>query len=81
MYSLEYELNSRFFQPLQLKNTFYLPLKPNEQQLKRMSHGYSENGRFSDEPHDITDTNLSWANAAQEVSSQIHMIWPFGLCH
>lgn len=82
-HSLEYELNARLIQPLQLKNTFYLPLKPNEQQLKRMSHGYSENGNFSDEPHDITDANLSWANAAGSIITNSHdlAIWFMSLMH
>jgi D-alanyl-D-alanine carboxypeptidase len=62
--TLAHELTTRLLQPLELNNTFYLPLKLDEQQLKRMAHGYSKKGIFSDEPHDITNYNFSWASAA-----------------
>lgn len=42
-----------------------------------MAHGYSENGIFPDEPYDITDNNLSWANAAGSIITNSHdlAIW------
>lgn len=75
--SIEEELKTRLFQPLHLSNTYYYSRVYSYEILSRMAHGYSFFGVFSDEPKDITDKNISWANAAGAILSTSHdmAIW------
>jgi len=75
--SIEEELNTRLFQPLYLCNTHYYSKAYSDDILKRMAHGYSSLGFFSDEPRDITDKNMSWGNSAGAILSTSHdtAIW------
>jgi len=76
-HTIQEEMNARIFTPLSLQNTAYLPTIADSNTLSRMAHGYSKWGIFPDEPTDITDTNLSWANAAGSLISTSHdmAIW------
>ena len=75
--SIEEELNTRLLQPLHLSNTHYYSKAYSDDVLKRMAHGYSSVGLFSDEPKDITNLNMSWA-MQQELLFQRRMIQLFG---
>lgn len=75
--SIEEELNTRLLQPLHLTNTYYYSQAYSDDVLKRMAHGYSSFGVFSEEPNDIVDKNMSWGNAAGALLSTSHdtAIW------
>lgn len=68
---LRQELNDRFFTPLQMQHTYYLP-EFNTGLLSAMAHGYSERDYLPNEPKDITDYSLTWANAGGGIISTSH---------
>lgn len=75
--SIEEELNARLLQPLNLSNTHYYAHIYDNAALKHMAHGYASMGLFPDEPKDITNQNISWANTAGAIISTSHdtAIW------
>lgn len=75
--TIEEELNARLLQPLHLSNTHYYSKALSSEVLQQMAHGFSEFGAFPDEPKDITDQNMSWANTAGALVSTSHdtAIW------
>lgn len=56
------ELNTRFFKPLNLTNTFYLPTNPSSDISQRLVHGYDGN-------NDATNQNTSWLYGAGAIIS------------
>ncbi|TAL66144.1 MAG: class A beta-lactamase-related serine hydrolase, partial [Legionella sp.] len=74
---IDEEINSRIIDNLHLSNTYYHASLYDEQLLSQMAHGYSDRGFFPDEPYDITETNISWANTAGAMISTSHdmSIW------
>lgn len=72
--SLNEVLKMRFFIPLELQHTYYLPTTLSPDILQTMARGYSKREYFPDEPKDITELNLSWANAAGGLVSTSHDI-------
>lgn len=77
------EVYIRITDKLWLHDTRYMPVKYNEHFMKRMAHGYSDNGLFPNEPMDITSTNHSWANTAGAMVANSHDIalWFYHLMH
>lgn len=77
--SLNTMLNHYFFgaKNLNLLNTYYLPSIYSPKIMKRMVHGYTEEGR------DVTGDNMSWANAAGAIvsTSQDLATWTYLLFH
>jgi D-alanyl-D-alanine carboxypeptidase len=73
--SVEDEMKIRLFEPLKLSNTYYLSRAYSEDILQRMAHGYSD--RFSDKAEDVTDANMSMADASGAIISTSHdsAIW------
>jgi len=73
--SVEETMQVRLLDPLLLSNTYYLSRAYNEDILLRMAHGYSD--RFSAETQDVTDSNMSMADAAGAMISTSHdsAIW------
>jgi len=78
-YRLDYLFENYFLdrQALKLKDTFYWPTSYPFSILKRMAHGYDENGQ------DITFINMSWANAAGAMISNSENLasWAYDIFH
>lgn len=68
--SVEEEMKIRLLKPLKLSNTYYLSRAYSQDILQRMAHGYSD--RFSDTARDVTDINMSMADASGAIISTSH---------
>lgn len=68
--SVEEEMKIRLLEPLKLSNTYYLPRAYSQAILQRMAHGYSD--RFSETAQDVTDINMSMADASGATISTSH---------
>lgn len=75
--SIEHEIKTRLINPTHLSNTYYISGEYSKEIVNLMPHSYSRTKRFSDEPKDVTDSNMSWGNAAGAMISTSHdvAIW------
>lgn len=75
------EVNIRFFKPLNLVNTYYLPYMYNENIFNRMAHGYYP--LHFPKVTDVTSYNMSFTNTAGANVSTAHDIslWLQNLMH
>lgn len=69
--SVEKALQSRIFNRLGFTRTYYLPVS-NQLVYKNLVHGYSKRQLFPEEPADISDFNMSWAQSAGSIYSNSH---------